>query len=83
MVWAEYRSRFGTLNVGHRLEFLFGRSDWQRHASNGGKETLDKFLRYHDAPPEEKPAEASPASLEMIARMFGAPVDVRTRHQPN
>jgi hypothetical protein len=77
MVWAEYRSRFGTLNVGHRLEFLFGRSDWQRNASNGGKETLDKFLRYHDAPPEDEPAKPTTASLEMIARMFRAPVEVR------
>lgn len=77
MVWAEYRSRFGTLNVGHRLEFLFARSDWQRHASNGGKETLDKFLRYHDAPVEEAPAQPTTASLEMIARMFRAPVEVR------
>ncbi|KQP37555.1 hypothetical protein [Pseudorhodoferax sp. Leaf274] len=77
MVWAEYRARFGTLNLGHRLEFLFGRSDWVRHASHGGKEPLDKFLRYYDEPPQEKPAEASAASLEMIARMFGAPVEVR------
>ncbi|PZP90646.1 MAG: hypothetical protein DI587_38060 [Variovorax paradoxus] len=77
MVWAEYRARFGTLNVGHRLEFLFGRSDWQRNASNGGKETLDKFLRYHDAPAEEAPAQPTTASLEMIARMLGAPVEVR------
>jgi hypothetical protein len=77
MVWAEYRARFGTLNLGHRLEFLFGRADWMRNVSNGGKETLDKFLRYYDAPPEEKPAEPSAASLEVIARMFGKPVEIR------
>lgn len=76
-IWAEYRARFGTLNLGHRLEFLMGRSDWCRHVSYGGKETLDKFLRYFDAPPEEKPAEPTTASLEQIARMFGAPVEVR------
>jgi hypothetical protein len=77
MVWAEYRARFGTLNLGHRLEFLFGRADWMRNVSIGGKETLDKFLRYYDAPPEEKPAEPSAASLEVIARMFGKPVEIR------
>ncbi|CAN7677290.1 hypothetical protein LJR039_005406 [Pseudorhodoferax sp. LjRoot39] len=78
MVWAEYRARFGTLNVGHRIEFLFGRSDWQRNASNGGKETLDKFLRYHDPHEEQQEATApTAASLEMIARMFRAPVEVR------
>jgi hypothetical protein len=77
MVWAAYVARFGTLNVGHRLEYLLGRSDWRRDASNGGKETLDKFLRYHDAPPEDEPAKPTTASLEMIARMFRAPVEVR------
>ena len=76
-MWAEYRARFGTLNVGHRLEFLFGLSDWRRNASHGGKDSLDKFLRYHDAQDEQQPAEATTASLEMIARMFGARVEVR------
>lgn len=77
MVWAAYRARFGTFNLGHRLEYLFARSDWLRHLSTGGKETLDKFLRYYDAPPEEKPVEPSAASLEVIARMFGKPVEIR------
>lgn len=77
MVWAAYVARFGTLNVGHRLEYLLGRSDWRRNTSYGGKDTLDKFLRYHDPQEEQQPAEASAASLEMIARMLGAPVEVR------
>lgn len=77
MVWAAYRARFGTLNQGHRLEYLFARSDWLRHVLHGGKETLDKFLRYYDGPPEDNMAEPSAASLEVIARMFGAPVEVR------
>lgn len=62
-----------------RLEFLLARSDWRSYMThaNGGKEPFDKFVRYHEAEPEPLAEAPTRTSLEQIARMFGAPVEVR------
>lgn len=60
-----------------RLEFLFARSDWRSYMTNGGKDPFDKFVRYHDPDPEPLAEAPTRNSLEQIARMFGAPVEVR------
>lgn len=60
-----------------RLEFLFARSDWRNYMSNGGKEPFDQFVRYHEVEPEPLAEAPTSNTLEQIACMFGAPVEVR------
>lgn len=60
-----------------RMEFLAARSDFRTHFANGGKEPFDKFIRYHEAEPEQATEAPTSNTLEQIARMFGAPVEVR------
>lgn len=68
--WAAYRALRGTLNLGMRMEFLFGLSDWRSYSASGGKRQLESFLRYHEQEPEE-------VTLETIAKMFRAPYEVK------
>ena len=72
-LWAEYRKKRGTLNVGLRLEQLFALSDARMSQMWGGKANVDQLLRYHEQEPDDWPV-----SLIDIARMFGAPVVERT-----
>lgn len=72
VLWAEYRKKRGTLNVGLRLEQLFALSDTRMSQMWGGKVNVEQLLRYHEQEPDD-----GPVSLMDIAKMFGAPVTER------
>lgn len=48
-------------------------SDYRYHLSQGGKLKFDQFIRFHDA--EEEVA----TDLLAVAKMFGAPVEIKNR----
>lgn len=74
-LWAEYRKKRGTLNVGLRLEQLFALSDTRQAQVWGAKVTVEQMLRFHDPEPDE-----GPVTLMGIAKMFGAKVIQRKAH---
>lgn len=62
--------------MGIRLEQLFASSDYRYHLSQGGKLNYEDFIRYHDVPEKDEP------DLMAVAKMFGAPVHIRTPKKP-
>lgn len=60
--WMQYRSKYGTLNMGSRLEFLFARLSYQVHKAVNGTMEFADFLRFQD---EQQ------ASLADVANVMG------------
>lgn len=78
--WAAYRQLRGPLNLGMRLEYLVAMSDYRYHLSQGGKLKFEQFVRFHDvADPQEQTADPGAGGLLEVAKLLGAPLEVRER----
>lgn len=56
-----------------RMEYLHAMSDWRYHVSQGGKLKFDQFIRFHEMGEEVE------TDLLAVAKMFGAPIEVKHR----